>query len=268
MRPFNPRSLRVAALAFVAASLYACSSDSPTSPGDAQPPELTAVLSEATQPSLGEIGAIVAPTSRLVSALAPSLSTPVPSNCGYDGTSQSFVCARVTYNGLTVEHSFTLFDAAGNRQSQFSPGSTASVQTRSHVTGTLTLPTGSTTMDAVDDRLDLPDERYLRGSVGIGTDLLVADDEQHEHGEDREPSAPLGGQPVARAGYGDDGRDELVGRAAGNDVAHGDDVQRHEVRHGLVHLRRLLEQQHAGPLEPGGLVRGDRMHAVRPRSGR
>jgi len=141
------RSLRLTALAMLTASAYACSSDSPTTPDGNQQASLDAVLTEASQPAIETVG------TRFVTAafLMPGGPTLVPSSCTYDAASQSFICQQLTSGGLTIERSFILYDAKGNRQAQFGP-STAAVQTKAHVAGTLTLATGTLTLDAADDR--------------------------------------------------------------------------------------------------------------------
>jgi hypothetical protein len=141
------RSLRRTALAMLTASAYACSSDSPTTPVDNQSASLDAVLTEASQPAIETVG------TRFVAVgfSMPGGTTLVPSSCAYDGSSQSFVCHQIATGGLTVERSFILYDAKGNRQSQFGP-STAAVQMKAHVAGTLAVATGTLTMDAADDR--------------------------------------------------------------------------------------------------------------------
>jgi hypothetical protein len=148
MRIVNSFNVRVAALALAAASLFACSDT--TGPGESQPAELSEVLAESSQPTLPAVEML---GSGMIPLTTVSSTGAVPfTGCSYDAGSQSFVCARVTSGGLTIDRSYTLFDAAGNRQSQFVRGGTAAVQTKVHVAGTLTAPFGTHTIDQSDDR--------------------------------------------------------------------------------------------------------------------
>jgi hypothetical protein len=72
--------------------------------------------------------------------------------CSYDAGSQSFVCTTVSSGGITIDRSYILFDAAGNRQSRFVRGGTAAVQTKLHLAGTTTSSFGTHTIDVTDDR--------------------------------------------------------------------------------------------------------------------
>jgi len=130
------RDLRVIALAFVAASIVGCGSDSSTGP-DRAPADLGVVLSEMSLPSVA---------SGLVPGVPalPSTSALTPSSCSYSSTSQSFACPTVTASGLTFTRSFTLLSGSGTPQSQFDPTSTAAVRTTTTTTGTIT--TGGSTM--------------------------------------------------------------------------------------------------------------------------
>ncbi len=169
------RSLRLTALAMLTASAYACSSDSPTTPDGNQQASLDAVLTEASQPAIETVGTRFV----MVAFPMPGGATLVPSSCTYDGSSQSFICHRLTSGGLTIERSFILYDAKGNRQAQFGP-STAAVQTKAHVAGTLTLASGTLTLDAADDRtvsglltaqhvLNGTSSSTMDGTFGIGS---------------------------------------------------------------------------------------------------
>jgi hypothetical protein len=148
MRIVNSFVARVAALVLVAASAFACSDA--TGPGEPGLPELSEVLAEASQPALPSVEMFGSSMMPLV--MVPGTSAGPFTGCSYESGSQSFVCARVTSGGLTIDRSYILFDAAGNRQSQFVRGGTASVQTKLHVSGTLTASFGTHTMDLVDDR--------------------------------------------------------------------------------------------------------------------
>jgi hypothetical protein len=142
--------LRATALVALAASVYACSSDSGTGPRDTELASLNDVLVESTQPDIEWLGATLIPAAPLqVVTSSPPAS---PAGCSYDAASRSFVCARITSGGLTIDRTFILFDAAGNRQSEFVRGSTAAVQTKTHIVGTLTSAAGTHSFDHSDDR--------------------------------------------------------------------------------------------------------------------
>jgi hypothetical protein len=138
---------RGAALAVLAA-LCSCS-DSPTDPDGGASTSLSAVLLEASDPLLADLssGVLVGPVTMT------SIMRFTPGGCTYDAGTQSFICAASSSGGLSVERSFILFDAAGNRQSQFSPTSTASVQTRMRVSGTMTSANSRLTVDDTDERI-------------------------------------------------------------------------------------------------------------------
>lgn len=165
---------RAATLALLAAAVSSCSSDSSTGPGDGELAGLSEVLSEATPSALEGVSAGMVSSSLVpgAPALGAPMSAPavVPSRCGYDAPSQSFVCPQVTHNGMTIDRSFILFDAAGNRQSQFSRTTTAAVRTKTRATGTMTSPAGSRTIEHVDDRTVsglLSTRRVLNGTSSM-----------------------------------------------------------------------------------------------------
>jgi hypothetical protein len=139
------RHVRSAAIVLLAASIHACSdSTGPSEPSAS----LSAVLLEATDPMLADLASwgAVAPVG-MSSAVRFT-----PGGCTYAAATQSFVCATSSSSGLTFERSFILFDAAGNRQSQFDPATTASVRTKSHVSGTLTSANTRMVVDDTDER--------------------------------------------------------------------------------------------------------------------
>ena len=109
---------------------------------------LTEVLLEASNPMLTDLASwgAVGPVSMT------SVVRFTPGGCTYAAATQRFVCATSSVSGLTIERSFVLFDAAGNRQSQFDPTSTASVQTTTHVSGTMTSSNSRMTVDDTDER--------------------------------------------------------------------------------------------------------------------
>jgi hypothetical protein len=157
----RPRYLHSAAMVLLAASLHACSDS--TGPGDEPPASLSEVLLEASDPMLTELASRggVGPVSMTTDTRF------TPGGCTYDAGTQRFVCATNASSGLTFERSFVLFDAAGSRQSRFDPASTASVQTKTHVFGTMTSSNSRMTVDDTDERTVsglLSDRHVLNGA--------------------------------------------------------------------------------------------------------
>lgn len=148
----SPLQLRLAALATIVALGAACSDS--TAPSSDPPADLSQVLAE-LQPSL------LASSLSMVSPVpAPNFSAPVPSSCGYDGVSKSFVCPNVTVSGVTASRSFTLFDASGAPQTAFDRTTTAAVQLKAAVAGTVT--SGATTL-VVGEQQDMTLSGLLTG---------------------------------------------------------------------------------------------------------
>jgi hypothetical protein len=113
------------------------------------------------------------PTSRDTKSRAFSIPAPSTTSCSYDASSLSFACARVTREGLSLDQSFILFDAAGNRQSAFVRGSTASVEMKSHAFGTVGVGDDIQTIDMVGDRTVsglLTSRHVLNGTLSTSFD--------------------------------------------------------------------------------------------------
>ena len=146
MRVLRSRHRRSAALILVAASLHACSDS--TGPDDGPPLTLSQVMLEASDPLLTELasGVFMAPIS------LTSVSRFTAGGCNHDAASQSFVCPTVSSGGLSFERSFVLFDAAGSRQSQFSATTTAAVQMKMRVSGTMMSSNSRLTLEETDER--------------------------------------------------------------------------------------------------------------------
>jgi hypothetical protein len=172
------RSVRLTVLAFLAASAYACSSDSATAPDATQSTTLATVLDEASLPVIEAVGA----TLIGVPFPMPPTASLASSGCAYDGSTLSFVCPRVTFGRLTTERSYTLYDGSGNAQAQFGT-STVAVRTKTHVAGTLTVASGTVTLDFADDRtvsglgtaqhvLNGTSRSSMDGTFGIGASAL------------------------------------------------------------------------------------------------
>lgn len=141
--------LRAASLVILAASIHGCS-DSGTGPSDRALAELDEVLTESRLPGIEGLGATLVPSAPVQFFSASTAFS--SASCAYVAASQSFLCAPTTNGGKTIERSFILFDAAGNRQSQFIRGTTAAVQTKMHVSGTLSAAAVTMQIDHLDDR--------------------------------------------------------------------------------------------------------------------
>jgi len=164
------RRLSVIAVA-VAAS--ACGSDSSTGPIISRPITLGEALAKIDNPAL----AAAAGTLGAAGTLTPAI---VPSQCAYAAASQSFVCAPITANALTINQSFTLFDAAGTKQPAFDQATTAAVRANSSVAGTITSEGTTLTLDSQQEltlsgllsghhTLDGTSTTHLAGTVVEGT---------------------------------------------------------------------------------------------------
>jgi hypothetical protein len=86
----------------------------------------------------------------------------IPTGCGYDAGSQSFVCGPNTLpNGLVETHSYQFLDASGASQTAFDSLTTASIHFASHLSGTTT----GFHWSKVDDQHDL----VVSGLAGVET---------------------------------------------------------------------------------------------------
>ena len=139
---------RGAALGTLALFAFVASCSDSTGPSEEPSAALSAVLLEATDPMLTDLASwgAVAPVGM------SSVVRFTPGGCAYAAATQSFVCATSSSGGLTFERSYILFDAAGGRQSRFDPATTASVQTNTHVSGTMTSANSRLTVDDTDER--------------------------------------------------------------------------------------------------------------------
>jgi hypothetical protein len=116
----------VAALALpVLAS--ACVPADATAPG--VEPTLDAAFADVAHPALDW-------ASRFFSGAGVVTPVILPSRCPFDATSQFFVCAPLTGNGLTLTQRFTLQNASGGRQSAFDAATTSGLHLENAVTGT------------------------------------------------------------------------------------------------------------------------------------
>jgi len=123
----------------VAAAAVACGGDS-TGPTSSQAPTLSQALAELTIPALAVDGL------SLVDIDTPAASLD-PTTCPYSAEVQSFVCAPISANGITIKQSFTLLSVTGAKQPAFDPTTTASVKATTAVAGTVVQPGISLAVD-------------------------------------------------------------------------------------------------------------------------
>jgi len=144
----GPRTL-VAALALIGLAGACASADAfaPKTP----PPTLDGALADIDNPALDFVEAWFSG----VGAVSPAIT---PARCGFDASSQYFVCTPLTAGGLTLNQRFTLLDAAGAKQSAFGETTTA-LHLENAVSGTWAPDAAATTVDG-QQTLDL---------AGLGT---------------------------------------------------------------------------------------------------
>jgi hypothetical protein len=119
-------------LALAAAAMLAgCGGDSSVA-ATSTPVDLTQVFTEMSLPALS--GATTA-AAGIAGPTAP-LRGGVPTGCSYARDTQSFVCAPITQNGITITQSYTLLNASGGSLSSFEPTTLAAVRTQSTINGT------------------------------------------------------------------------------------------------------------------------------------
>lgn len=161
----RPTRLAVAAAALFAA---ACS-DSPLQPASSA--NLDAALSEMSLSSLAPAGILG------MGVPAPSTAL-VPSQCAYASGSQSFVCAPLSFNGLTYDRSFALLTTSGAPQAAFDPATTDAVRTMTSVTGTMSFSglTGSSTSGSISSTVDDHSTMTLSGLLS-GRHVLNGQDD-------------------------------------------------------------------------------------------
>ena len=131
--------LRKSFTAIAFAAVASACGDS-TGPTNYPPATLDQALAELSIPALSARGASFVD----IDATGPSLD---PASCPYSATAQSFVCTPISESGVTIDQSFTLFNASGATQSAFDPATTASVQANTSIAGTVVEQGTSLTVD-------------------------------------------------------------------------------------------------------------------------
>ncbi|HKG95374.1 MAG TPA: hypothetical protein VKA84_25870 [Gemmatimonadaceae bacterium] len=95
-------------------------------------------------------------------AVGSTTDLPVPI-CRYQEGTGRFDCEPITNRGMTITRSFAFLDGAGHPQRRFDPVTTASINTRMSIAGTLTTPQGGTI------KLDRRGEITVSGLAGAET---------------------------------------------------------------------------------------------------
>jgi hypothetical protein len=130
--------LRIVSVAAIVLLAEGCVVEAPLAPG-ASRVTLDQALAELAIPALAPAGATFTRAGLIPAALTGS-------RCGYEPQSGSFACPPITANGVTLTESFTLLDTRGARRSAFD-GSTSTLRLARSVTGKVTEPTGTPTID-------------------------------------------------------------------------------------------------------------------------
>jgi len=152
-----------------------CNSSDSTGPSSSNSLDLSALVSE-----MGIGSGNVAGEAAVGGFIVPLASPIVPSSCQYSATTQGFVCAPHTSNGLTFNASFFLLDAAGHFQSQPDPSTTDAFRTVTDLSGTTSLDragtSGSMTVASHSDQTLsglLAGTHVLNGTTTTHTDLTL-----------------------------------------------------------------------------------------------
>lgn len=125
MSPRLRQVLATLTLAIVGDACFSSDSVAPNTTVDT----LDAALAEVTVPALDYAAAVFSGAGIVTPAI-------VPSRCQFDGASGTFVCDKLTGNGLTLDQHFSLLDAAGSKQSAYDMKTTAGLVVNSAVSGT------------------------------------------------------------------------------------------------------------------------------------
>ena len=131
--------------------------------------------------------------------VVPSASPIVPSSCQYSASTQGFICATLTSNGLTFNATFFLLDAAGHFQSQPDAATTDAIRTVSDLSGTVKLDqagsSGSMTLASHQDQTLsglLAGTHVLNGTSTTHSDItLTAPTAMHAVSDSKSVSANI-----------------------------------------------------------------------------
>jgi hypothetical protein len=155
-----------------AAAVVAACSDG-TSPEPDDDATLEEVLSELS--TVGTYaGAGVAPSG----VGMVGVSAPPPEVCPFDATTEYFICAERTHEGVTMNRRYQLFDAGGSPLPAFDGATVFGIRSIADVSGTRQLPglNGSTltlTIDAHDDQILTGLGTATRTVNGTGTSEIT-----------------------------------------------------------------------------------------------
>ena len=139
----RPRLLTLAA----AALLAGCGADSGVTPTNT-PPTLDEVFKEMSLPAISSASNAAAG----VEGASLPLGTTVPTGCTYASTSQSFVCAPITTNGVTITQNYQLLNSAGTPLSLFDANALAGVRVQGTIAGSESNADGTFTLNGSQDQ--------------------------------------------------------------------------------------------------------------------
>jgi hypothetical protein len=154
-----------------------CRSSDSTGPSSGQTLDLPSLIGEMGIASVGAAGG----AAGIGGVGIPTTPPVVPSSCQYSASIQGFTCATFTSNGITLDATFFLLDAAGHFQSQPDAATTAAMRTVTDVKGTTSLDqagaAGSMTFSNHQDMTLsglLTDTHVLNGSSTSHSDLTLS----------------------------------------------------------------------------------------------
>jgi len=175
------RSKHVVLLVSVAglAVIAGCRSNDTTGPNSGNTLDLSSLIGEMGMATLGASSG-VAGVGAVGGFAVPAMAPVVPSTCQYSASVQGFTCAPFTSNGITVNATLFLLDAAGHFQSQPDAATTAAIRNVTDVQGTMKFDQsgtgGSVTLTSHQDLTLsglLTDTHVLNGSSTSHSDLTV-----------------------------------------------------------------------------------------------
>ena len=170
----------VASVAASALAMAGCRSSDSTGPSSGNTLDLSSLISEMGAASLGA-GASTAGVVGIGGFAVPTMPPVVPSSCQYSASVQGFTCAAFTSNGITVNTTLFLLDAAGHFQSQPDAATTAAIRTVTDLQGTMKLDqSGTGTSVTLSSHQDLTlsglltDTHIMNGSSTSHSDVVLS----------------------------------------------------------------------------------------------
>ena len=139
------RSRALPAVLAMAVFVSACGADSSTGPDANQSATLDQTLTEFSNPAIAAANTAFFDAG----AAAPGLGL---TRCPYAAASLSFVCTPFSANGVSINQSFTLLSGSGTPQAAFDASTTAAINAKTTMAGTLS---GNGTTLNVDGTQDL-----------------------------------------------------------------------------------------------------------------